>query len=557
MPRTRTQPSVRSFFDNLWELIAGPRGVEDGTTLLGEIRQRSPEEGSDIDRLLLSRLLLARRELDSVNKIQEELREAVQKLSATPWHPALFLRPVETQLGERALVSCNRQRRLVELSDEVEGRALVRGQAVFLSRELNLLMATAPAELMEFGETAFFDHLTEDGRLVLKQRDEEYVVEAASSLGTAQLCQGDRVRWDRDAWLAFEQIESNEGRQFITEDVDDIGPEMLGGQDACLEELLMALTVNVVNPQLAQTYGLGGRRSVLLVGPPGVGKTRMTRIAASMLQRISGKTCRFAAVKPGEFTTPWIGETEQNIRNCFKALREEAGDGLAVLFLDEIESIGRVRGRGLGSDHADRFLAALLAEIDGFGDRGNVALVTATNRKDLVDPALLQRLSDVEIAVQRPNLRAAREIFDVHLGESYPYATNGVDASSTRREIIESALSCLYAPNGEGALCELQFRDGKRRTIHARELMSGRLIEQIATDVRNAAFHRNLRTGETGIRQSDMEAAAARALEKLRSTLTINNVHDHIDDLPQDNDVVRVAPVIRKVQNTFRYVNAA
>lgn len=557
MARSRPQPSLRSFLGSLPELAGNPEGAEHGARMLGSIRERSPGEGFEIDRLLLGQLLRMHRDLDGVIQAQKELREIIQKLSATPWHPGLFLNLVDTQLGERALVSCNRQRRLVELSDEIDRSALQTGQPIFLSHEYNLMMAMAPSEVQRFGETATFDHITEDGRLVLKQRDTEYLVEVAASLDTDQLRQGNPIRWDRDAWIAFEQIEMEEARRYFTEDAGDIGPEMLGGQDRCLDELWTALSLALLNPDLAEAYGLGGGCTVLLWGPPGIGKTLMTRIVASMLQRISGKTCRFAVVKPGELTSPWVGQTEENIRSCFRGLREEAGDGLAVLFLDEVESIGRVRGRGLGSDHADRFLAALLAEIDGFADRGNVALVTATNRKDLLDPALLQRLSGVEIQVRRPNLRAARAIFDVHLGESYPWASNGVDTSSTRQQIIDFGLSSLYAPNADGAICELQFRDGTRRTVYARELMNGRLISQISVDARVAACRRQMRTGEVGIRQSDMEHAIARALEKLKSTLTINSVRDHLEDLPEDNDVVRVTPVARKVQTAFRYVNAA
>src|SRR6185503_21153634 len=138
---------------------------------------------------------------------------------------------------------------------------------------------------------------------------------------------GDQVRWDRTAWMAFEKIVAAAGRHFLLDEVPDVGPEQVGGQDASLELLLSALTTTLVAPEVAARYRLGGRCSVLMVGPPGCGKTLMARVAAAEASRLSGRTCRFAVVKPAEWESPWVGETQQNIRSCFRALREAAGDG--------------------------------------------------------------------------------------------------------------------------------------------------------------------------------------------------------------------------------------
>src|SRR5262249_29067655 len=153
-----------------------------------------------------------------------------------------------------------------------------------------------------------------------------------------------------------------------------------------------------------------------------------------------------------------------------------ADDGFAVLFMDEVEAVGRIRGSAVGH-HSDKFLAALLAELDGFSDRTGVAIIAATNRKDLIDPALLAPASDVEITVSRPDLEAARAIFGIHLPESLPFSPNGPLAADTRRAAIETAVSRFYSPNADNELCVLRFRDGKTRTVAGRELASGRVFE--------------------------------------------------------------------------------
>src|SRR5262249_18465047 len=159
-------------------------------------------------------------------------------------------------------------------------------------------------------------------RCVLRWRDEEVVVDAAAMLNTAELKTGDQVRWDRTAWMAFEKIDAAPGRRFLLEDVPDMPRSRVGGQDANLDILLSALTSTLVAAGKAAHYGLGGRQSILMVGPPGCGKTLMARVAVAEMARLSGRRCRLGVVKPAEWESPWVGETQQNIRNCFRALRE-------------------------------------------------------------------------------------------------------------------------------------------------------------------------------------------------------------------------------------------
>lgn len=556
MARTQHTEAEIPFYNHLMAVGEDAPSLEEKVDLVQSIRGSSPDRGRRLDHFLLDQLTRCRLGLNEAQAAHEELRQILEQLNAPPWYPALFLRPVAMELGPRALVLHGGMRRLVALAEDIDLDSLVIGEEVFLGRELNVITGKSPYGGPQCGETAFYERATADGRCVLRWRDDEVVVDAAGALQTVELTSGDQVRWDRTAWMAFEKIEHGAGQRFLLNEVPIIGRERVGGQDASLEALLSALTATLVAPDKAARYGLGGHRTVLMIGPPGCGKTLMVRVAAAEVMRLSGQRCRFGVVKPAEWESPWVGETQQNIRNCFKALREAAADGCAVLFLDEIESVGRIRG-GSGGHHSDKFLAALLAEIDGFTERTGIAIIAATNRKDLVDPALLERLSDIEITVRRPDMRGAKAIFEIHLPEALPYHTNGSATWETRRDIIEAAVSRFYSPNAENELCTLRFRDGKTRTVVARELASGRMFAQVCRAACQAAFLRDVRGGEAGVRVGDMDGAVSEAMERMASTLTLRNAHAYLSDLPQDVDVVSVEPIVRRVPRPQHYLNAA
>ena len=271
---------------------------------------------------------------------------------------------------------------------------------------------------------------------------------------------------------------------------------------------------------------------------------------------MTGKRLRYMSVKPAEFDSKWVGETESNIRRAFAELRKAAEeDGFVVAYFDEIESIARTRGGALAL-HNDRALTALLAEIDGFKKLENVALIFSTNMKSLLDPAALERFAAIDIRVPRPSQRAAREIFGVHLPARLPFSPNGADAPVTRERLIDAAVSRLYSPNADNAVARLRFRDGKDKVVSMRELVSGRLIQQISIDACERAQFRDHITKERGLRLDDVEAAVEAALERLRTTLSIHNAHAYLDDLPQDMPVVAVDQLGRRVAQPHRYMNS-
>jgi len=531
--------------------------VDDKVRVLEHMRQRNAESGADVDRFMIEQLGQTRQALVEAQGKFEQAKSIMESLTATPWFPSVYLGPVDTLSGRYHMVAHGSSRRLVGLADDVDPDSLLPGVEVFLGNQLNVVMAVSTKGTPACGETACFDRYVPGDRMAIKSRDEEVIVDVAGALRDIELEAGDLVRWDRSVWMAFEKIDPADGSRFLTNKIPNVSRDRVGGQDANLHALLSTLTRNLVNPDLAKRYGLSGRRSILMVGPPGCGKTLMAEVAATELSRLSGKQCRFSVVKPAQWESPWVGETQQNIRNIFKDLSESSEDAFAVLFMDEIEAVGRIRGSSLGSQHSDKFLAALLAELDGFGGRRNVAVISATNRKDLCDPALLERLGDIEIQVGRPDMKAARAIFEVHLPDHLPYSPNGQSAPDTRREIIETAVSRFYSPNADNEICVLKFRDGKVRTVAARELASGRLFEQICRTAKDSACDREGAGGRAGLCVADMDDAVSDAINKLTSTLSVRNAQAYLSDLPQDVDIVSVDPIVRRVSRAHRYLSVA
>lgn len=514
-------------------------------------RTGPPERARQSDAALAAEIEQLRELLGNAQSAQRELHRLVEQITGAPWYPALFQRLVDTPQGLRALVWLGGQPRLVNVHPDVEATMLGSGRSVYLDHERATLMAPAQESAAPPSDSASFERLTEDGRIVARARDEEIVLERAATLDRDALRTGRRVLFDRASRLALETLDGGDVDRYRFETLENLSRDDVGGQVETLDDLIAVLSAKLIEPELASDYRLNGRRGVLMYGPPGCGKTLMARTAAAEIQRRTGRRCHFAVVRPGEFESPYVGESEANIRACFEGLREAAGDDVAVLFLDEIESIGRIRG-AQGARHSDRFLAALLAEIDGFCARGPVSILAATNRRDLLDPALLSRLADTQIAVPRPDLPSARAIFAIHLPSDLLYAAPSGEArradadekaAAIRSELLETVVSLLYAPNAANEVVRLTFRDGRERRVRARELMSGRLIEQLARSIREKAFRRHVAGKGGGLRIVDAVAAAEDTLVDLSTTLSRQNARAYLEDLPQDVDVVRAEPI--------------
>ena len=278
-------------------------------------------------------------------------------------------------------------------------------------------------------------------------------------------------------------------------------------------------------------------------------------------------------IKPAALHSMWYGQSEANYREAFRVARQASEAHLevpVVMFFDEIDAIGGVRGAAQMHVN-DRVLTAFMSELDGFDLRGNVLVVAASNRHDAIDPALLRpgRLGDIVLEIGRPRMAAAREIFAKHLAEDIPYASgpsapdgnrddgNRDDGATARREIIDTVVSRIYAPNADNTLANLMFRDGSQSPVRAADLISGASIAKIVTAATDRACHRELETGESGLRLEDLLAAMEDEFQSAVGALTPTNCPAHIGGLPQDMDVVRVDRPKRKVQRLYRYLEVA
>ncbi len=528
---------------------------EEKLLLLLALSGQSPDDFKQVLLGLLAAYRHSRAGLDLAEGNIKRAQLMIDKLTAPPLFPAIFLRLVDAAGSRRAEVKLGGVRRIVELAPNVPVDKLIRGQEVYLAHEVNVIVALAPHAVPVAGEVAEFVQQLAPEFILAKCRDEQLVLHAAEGLAIAGLQPGDPIGFSRESLMVFNRVAVSPAEKYFFEDIANLSAASVGGQDDNLLTLLSTLRAALLDPKGAARFGVTGRNTILLTGPPGCGKTLMARVATSEVSRLAGRRARFAVVKPGELESPWVGETQRNIREFFKVVNREARDAYCVIFLDELESWGAIRGTGIGH-HDDKALTALLCEIEGFKGRENVAIIAASNRPDLIDASLLERCSETRVEVSRPDLAGAKAIFKIHLPGTLPFSPNGAMATETHSEVVETAVSLLYAPNADNEICRLRFRDGKERLVTARELVSGRLIEQIAKQARFRAFLRHLDTkGESGITVADIQDAVGRGIERLRQTLTPVNVRSYLEDLPQDIDVIAVERIKRKVKSAHRNYN--
>ena len=535
----------------------GALPLDEKVELAARARLASPEASSEIDARLLDEIRGLKGALRVAASQQEALKELIDKVTAPPLHPAVLIDFARLPSGMSAVVAQGDTRRVVSISPEVNPEALSPGVEVLLGPERNVIVATSPQRVLTTGETATFERLTADRRMIVRSREEEVVVDVAHELRDASLKPGDSVRWSRALALAFEKVDRPADRDVFLEGTPAETFAAIGGLDAEIARLTRSIRLQRDHGATVARYGLRPKRSVLLSGPPGTGKTLLARALANWLASISpsGRS-RFCPIKPGALSSVWFGQSESNIRSLFAAARAEGEhhpDVPVVIWLDEVDGIGARRGASFGRVD-DRVLLALMAELDGFEGRGNVVVVAATNRKGDLDPGLLRpgRLGDLVLDIRRPNREAAGAILARHFAESVP-----VETGRSVSDLIESAVSRIYAPNGIGTIAELLFRDGKKRPVVAGDLASGAVLAQVAQDAIERAAFREADGGVGGVRTIDVLEAVDDALQAAAGALTPSNCRNHLDDLPQDVDVVRVEPVVRSGRREYRYLRIA
>ena len=559
---SRTTPDINpSLLARITAVGDGSPGPDERLQLVGLVRALSPEASKALDQHLLGEIGRLYGGLEHARENQAELKALLDRLTAPPWYPAIYLGHAAAGDETAAIVVHGSARRIVRLNEGVDAGDLAAGDEVLLSHEMNVVIAKSDALIYRTGDTATFDRYTADGRLVVDSRDEEVIVAAAEGLAGGQLKSGDLLRWDRAVGMAFEVIERTRGAEYFLDEAPAETFDDIGGLDSQIDELERAVLMRLRHGALVAKYGLKPKRSVLLWGPPGTGKTMLARALANRLRALSPSgRARFMNIKPGSLHSMWYAESERNYREVFRVARE-AGDRdpdiPVVIYFDEVDAIGAVRGAAV-TRVDDRVLTAFMAELDGLESRGNVMVVASTNRRDVLDPGLTRpgRLGDAVIHVPPPGRKAARAILGKHLRPSVPYARNGhgPDEAATREEILDAAAARLFAPNGDSDLAVLMFRDGTQRTVKARDLVSGAVIAKIALAAIERACLREAGTGEAGVRLDDVVWAMETEMASAARVLTPANCRAYLTDLPQDVDVVSVRPVERKVPRPERYL---
>ncbi|GGT17390.1 proteasome ATPase [Streptomyces chromofuscus] len=440
------------------------------------------------------------------------LKEEVDRLAQPPAGFGVFLQANED--GTADIFTGGRKLR-VNVSPSVELEDLRRGQEVMLNEALNVVEAM---EYERVGDIVTLKEILEDGEraLVLGHTDEERVVRLAEPLLDVTIRPGDALLLEPRSGYVYEVVPKSEVEELVLEEVPDIGYEAIGGLGNQIEAIRDAVELPYLYPDLFKEHELRPPKGVLLYGPPGCGKTLIAKAVANSLAKkvaeVTGQAAGksfFLNIKGPELLNKYVGETERQIRLVFQRAREKASEGTPVIvFFDEMESLFRTRGSGVSSDVENTIVPQLLAEIDGVEGLQNVVVIGASNREDMIDPAILRpgRL-DVKIKIERPDAEAAKDIFGKYLTERLPLHTDdltehGGDKAMTVQSMIQTAVEHMYAESEENRFLEVTYANGDKEVLYFKDFNSGAMIENIVGRAKKMAIKDFLEHNQKGLRVS-------------------------------------------------------
>ena len=508
-------------------LAAQIRVLEDEVTLLRRRLTESPRHF----RLLEERLAEASASVSQLTernaKLVETLREArgqllalreeVDRLAQPPSGYGVFLACFDD--GTVDVFTSGRRMR-VAVSPAVELPQLRRGQSVRLNEALTVVEA---GTFESTGEVCALREVLDCGlrALVIGHADEERVVWLADPLlmgpdnpDAVPLKPGDSLLVDTKAAYAYERVPKAEVEDLVLEEVPDVGYEDIGGLASQIEQIRDAVELPFLHAELFREYELRPPKGVLLYGPPGCGKTLIAKAVANSLAKkvaqVRGDTdakSYFLNIKGPELLNKYVGETERHIRLIFQRAREKASEGTPVIvFFDEMDSIFRTRGSGVSSDVETTIVPQLLSEIDGVEGLENVIVIGASNREDMIDPAILRpgRL-DVKIKIERPDAEAARDVFSKYLTLTLPLhaddlAEFGQDRKACIQAMIQGTVERMYAESEENRFLEVTYANGDKEVLYFRDFNSGAMIQNIVDRAKKKAIKAVLETAQPGLR---------------------------------------------------------
>src|ERR1700712_516655 len=447
------------------------------------------------------------------------LREEVDRLAQPPSSYGVFLTLHEDQTVD---VFTSGRKMRVAVSPAVEAAELTRGQSVRLNEALTVVEA---GDYERIGEVCSLREILteEDGSrtraLIIGHADEERVIHLADSLLTADgptLKPGDSLMVDSKVGYAYEKVPKAEVEELVLEEVPDVAYTDIGGLSRQIDSIRDAVELPFLHAELFRTYQLRPPKGVLLYGPPGCGKTLIAKAVANSLAKKVAETrgqdsrdvkAHFLNIKGPELLNKFVGETERHIRMIFQRAREKASEGTPVIvFFDEMDSIFRTRGSGVSSDVETTIVPQLLSEIDGVEGLENVIVIGASNRDDMIDPAILRpgRL-DVKIKIERPDAEAAQDIFSKYLTENLPVnaddlAEFGGDRGACIKAMIEKVVDRMYAEVDDNRFLEVTYANGDKEVMYFKDFNSGAMIQNVVDKAKKFAIKSVLESGQHGLR---------------------------------------------------------
>ncbi|HWG99391.1 MAG TPA: proteasome ATPase [Pilimelia sp.] len=438
------------------------------------------------------------------------LKEEIDRLAQPPSGYGVFLArhddgTVDVFTGGRKL--------RVAVSPSVDAGELRRGQEVLLNDALNIVAALGYERV---GEVAMLKEILSGGdrALVISHADEERIVHLADSLVDAPLRAGDSLMIEPRSAYAYERIPKSEVEELVLEEVPDVDYTDIGGLHSQIEQIRDAVELPFLHADLFREHQLRPPKGILLYGPPGCGKTLIAKaVANSLAKKIAERrgeekhTSFFLNIKGPELLNKYVGETERHIRLIFQRAREKAGEGTPVIvFFDEMDSVFRTRGSGVSSDVENTIVPQLLSEIDGVEGLENVIVIGASNREDMIDPAILRpgRL-DVKIKIERPDAEAAKDIFSKYIRTDLPLhaddlAEHGNDPKATVAAMIEAVVLRMYSETEENRFLEVTYANGDKEVLYFKDFNSGAMIQNIVDRGKKMAIKEFLSSGRKGLR---------------------------------------------------------
>jgi proteasome-associated ATPase len=522
MPETDPREQQERYEKQIHELQTQVRFLEDEVALLRRRLTNAPRQVKILEEKLLesrndlTRALAQNEKLATALKAErdriEGLREEVEKLSQPPASFGVYLATNDD--GSVDVFTAGRKMR-VNVAPELETERFRRGAEVILNEALNVVEVLQPDRAGEVMTVK--DRLGEDRVVVIGRGDEEIVANLAAALREEQIRAGDPLLIDPRSMVAIERLPKEEVEELVLEEIPDVSYEDIGGLEGQIEAIRDAVELPFLYAELFAEHQLEPPKGVLLYGPPGCGKTLIAKaVAKSLADKVKERTGRedahsyFLNVKGPELLNKYVGETERQIRQIFQRAKERSEEGLPVIvFFDEMDSIFRTRGSGISSDVESTIVPQLLSELDGVETLKNVIVIGASNREDLIDPAILRpgRL-DVKIKIERPDAQQATDIMTKYLNPTVPIHPEDVERAGDMRaavaRMIQQTVDRMYAASEENRFLEVTYASGDKEILYFKDFNSGAMIENIVRRAKKEAIKRFLSTGEKGIKQEDL-----------------------------------------------------